>query len=90
MYRTLDDIPPLESMPTPVPTATPVIMPSPTLAQPTPLPQGTATAPSLELGELQPAGRVPAPDRAIRVALVPTLLVLGVTIIIQLLYKRKR
>ena len=89
-YRTLDDILPLENMPTPDPTATPVPMSGPTPRQPTPMPTQTATAPSLESAEAQPIGRVPAPDLAIRVALVPILLVLGGTIIIQLLHKRKR
>lgn len=89
MYRTLDDILPLESMSTPDPTATPIPMNSPTPGQPTPMPDQTATAPSLESGELQPPGRVRAPDFAIRVALVPTLLVLGGAMIFRL-YKRKR
>jgi hypothetical protein len=89
MYRTLDDILPLENMPTPDSTATPVPMSSPTLSQPTPMPKWTATPPSLEPAEAQPLGRVPAPDLAIRVALVPTLLIIGVTMIIRL-YKRKR
>ena len=89
MYRTLDDILPLENMPTPDSTATAVPMSSETPSQPTPMPQRTATAPSLESAEAQPLGRAPAPDLAIRVALVPTLLVLGVTMIIQLLNRRK-
>jgi hypothetical protein len=83
MSRTLDDILPLENMPTPNPTATSVPISRPT-------PEWTATASSLMSAETQPLGRVPAPDHAIRVALVPTLLVLGVTFIIQLLYKSKR
>ena len=89
MYRTLDDILPLENMPTPVATATPVEMSNPSPRQPTPMPEWTATAPSLESAEIQPPGHVPAPDLAIRVALVPTLLVLVGTMIIRL-YKRKR
>ena len=62
MYRTLDDILPLESMPTPDPTATPVPISRPTPSQPTPMPKRTATAPSLESSEIQPVGRIPAPD----------------------------
>ena len=90
MYRTLDDISPLENVPTPVPTATLVPMSSPTTpSQPTPMPKWTATAPSLASLKTQPLAPVPAPDFAIRVALVPTLLVLAGTIII-LLFKRKR
>lgn len=88
MYRTLDDISPLENVPTPVPTMTPVPIPSPTPKQPTPMPSQTATVPSFERTEDQPLGRIPAPDLAIRLALIPTLLVLGATIIFQL-YRRK-
>ena len=88
-YRTMDDILPLENAPTRVPTVTPVPMSSPTAEQPTQLPSPTATAPSLESLEAQPLGPASGPDIAIRVALIPTLLVLGVTIIIQLLSKRK-
>jgi hypothetical protein len=90
MYRTLDDILPLENMPTPDPTATPVPISSPTPGPPTPMPERTVTVPSLESAEVQPLGRIPGPDLAIRVALVPTLLVLGVTMIIQLLNRLKR
>ena len=88
-YRTLEDILPLQNMPTPVPTATPVTTPSPTPMEPTSMPKPTETAPSLELAKDQPVGPGPAPDLAIRVALVPTLLVLAGTIIFQLLLKRK-
>jgi len=89
MYRTLDDILPLENIPTTNPTATPVPISTPTPSQPTPMPKRTATASSLGSADFQPLGRVPAPDLAIRVALVPILLVLGVTMIIQLLNRRK-
>jgi hypothetical protein len=88
MYRTLDDISPLESVPTPIPTATPVPISSPTPLPPTPMPSQTATVPSFAVSEDEPVEPVPAPDLAIRVALVPTLLVLGVAIFFQL-YKRK-
>lgn len=84
-YRTLDDIPPIESVATPIPTATP--MQSPTPEPPTPLPQYTATAAPSEPKEVQ---GVTSPDRAIRIALVPTLLVLGVTMYLQLTRRRKR
>ena len=88
-YRTMDDILPLENMPTPVPTATPIQMFTPTPEQPTPMTQWTVTAPSFESVEVQPIGRLPGPDFAIRVALIPTLLVLAGAIIMQLLSKRK-
>ena len=89
MYRTLDDILPGEIEPTPIVPATPVPVASPTPGQPTQMPSQTATTPSLESAEARPLGPVPAPDLAIRVALVPTLLILVGMIIIQL-YKRKR
>ena len=88
-YRTMDDILPLESLPTAVLPATPVPMSSPTPMQPTPVPQWTATVPSFESTEIQSQGRLPGPDLAIRVALIPTLLVLAGTMIFRL-YKRKR
>ena len=90
MYRTLDDISPLENMPTPSPTATPVPMSSPTPSQNTPMPTQTETASLLESEEAQPVEPVPGPDLAIRVALIPILLVLGGTMIIQVLNRRKR
>jgi len=89
VYKTLDDILPLENMPTPVPTETPVPMSTPTPLQPTPMPAWTPTLPSLESLTNQPVERASAPDLAIRVALVPTLLVLVGAMIMQL-YKRNR
>lgn len=88
MYRTLDDIPPLQNVPTPVPTATPVLLSSPTPEQPTSMPSHTATVPPLDLSEDEPLERTPAPDLAIRVALFPTLVILGVTFFFQL-YRRR-
>jgi hypothetical protein len=89
MYQTLDDIGPLEGMPTPIPTETPVPVSSPTPRQPIPTINPTATAPSLMISEDQPLGRIPAPDLAIRMALIPTLLVLAGTMIFQWLNRRK-
>jgi hypothetical protein len=88
MYRTLDDIPPLETKPTPTLPATPVPMSSPTAGPLTPVPESTATAPTVESLGTQPVGQVSPPDLAIRVALVPTLLILAGAMIIQL-YRRK-
>jgi hypothetical protein len=89
MYRTLEDVPPLESMPTSVPTETLVPMSTSTPVQPTSMPTQTVTAPSFESSDVQPLGRVPAPDFAIRLALIPTLLILGVTLFIQWRNRRK-
>ena len=84
-YRTLDDTPPLEDMPTPVLTARPVQISSPTPTQSSLMPEQTATAPSLDSVEVQ---SVPGPDLAFRVALIPTLLVLAGTMIFQWLKRR--
>jgi hypothetical protein len=88
MYRTMDDISPFATVPTPVPMATPVPMSTPTAMQPTPMAEWTPTAPSLDSLTAQPLNRVPAPDRAIQLALVPTLLILVGTLIFQL-HRRK-
>ena len=90
MYRTMDDILPLENMPTPTPSATQVPVATPTPGPATPMPTQTATARFLESAEAQPLGRVYGPDFAIRVALIPTLLVLAGTMIIKLLFRGKR
>ena len=89
MYRTLDDIAPLESLPTPIPTATPMATSGPPPSQPTAIPTWTATAPPLDLSELGPIGRTATPNRALQAALLPTLLILGATIAIRV-YKRKQ
>lgn len=89
MYRALDDISPQRNMPTPSPTGTSIPLPSPTPGQRTAMPEPTATMPALGSAELQLSGPAPAPDRAIRVALVPTLLALFGMLLIQM-YKRKR
>lgn len=89
-YRTLSDVSPIKSAPTPIPTATPIQPPTPTPSQPTPVPSPTATtAPLLQSSDAQPLGPIPGPDFAIRVALIPTLLVLAGTMMIQFLSKRK-
>ena len=86
MYRTLGDTPPLEDMPTPILTARPVQISSPTPTQSSLMPERTATAPSLDSVEVQ---SVPGPDLAFRVALIPTLLILAGTMIFQWLERRK-
>jgi hypothetical protein len=83
-YRTLDDVLPQQPMPLPEPVATSAAVFSPTLDQPTQMPQPTATIPSRASVELQSVERIPAPDLAIRLALIPTLLILGAAMIVQL------
>ncbi|HSL29848.1 MAG TPA: sialidase family protein [Anaerolineales bacterium] len=89
MYQTLDDIPPLEAEPTPVSTVTPLIPPGLTPLPSTPMPSQTAKTPSSGSAVSQSLEPVPAPDLPVRVALLPTVLVLVGMIIFQL-YKRKR
>jgi hypothetical protein len=88
IYRTLDDILPLQTQPTPVSAATPLSIASLAPGQPTAMPTSTAITPSLEGVEAGPLGPIPAPDLPIRMALIPTLLVLAGTMLIRL-YKRK-
>jgi len=87
MYRTLDDIAPLEAIPTPLATETPVPVFGLISSRPTPTP--TATAPLFDRAAAQPLGPVPGPSLALRVALLPTLLLLGGIVVIRLLYKLK-
>lgn len=89
MHTILDDIPPLDRLPTRIPTSTPLPASNLIPGQHAPMPSQIATAHSFEPISAQPVDDVPAPDLAIRVALVPILLVLGVTMAIQLLKKRK-
>ena len=89
MYRTLDDIQPLESLPTPIPTPTLIPTAGPPPSEPTVVPTWTATAPPLDLSELGPIGRTATPNQALQAALLPTLLILGATIAIRI-YKRKQ
>ena len=87
MHRTLDDLSPLEAVPTPVPTATPVPAPSLTPRPPTPMPTLTATAPLFGTAPAQPSERALGTDLALRVALVPSLLLLGGAVVVRLLRK---
>jgi hypothetical protein len=87
MHRTLGDISPLEALPTPMIIGTSMPLPSPTPAPATPMPTPMPTALLFDRLSAQPPADVPGPDLAIRVALVPALLLLGATIIIRLLHK---
>ncbi len=88
MYRTLDDLSPLVAAPTPAPNSAPVPVPSLTPSQPAPSPTGTARVPTAEAAA-QPLGATPGPALALRAALVPTLLLLGGTLVIRFLHERK-
>ena len=89
MHRTLDDIPPLESMPTLAPTATPVPVLRSTPVITTPMSMLITTAPVFDPAADQPLGDVSRPDSTIWVALVPSLLILGGTVVVRYLYKHK-
>ena len=87
MHRTLDDIAPLAAMPTPAPAETPA--PTSGLAPGQPIPTVTATAPLFDPAAAGSVGPVPSPNRPLRVALLPTLLLLVGTVAIRMLYKLK-
>lgn len=84
MHRTLDDLAPLAPLPTPTPSKTSLPLPSPTSALPTSMPTATT---SETAG--QPPGQVPEPDSALRAALIPSLLLLGATLVFRVLQGRK-
>jgi hypothetical protein len=87
MHRILDDVTPLASVPTPVFTATPLPASSPTSKASTPLPTSTPTPPFFGGSESQPQGTVPASELALRAAIVPTMLLLAVTVVVRLALK---
>ena len=85
MYRTLNDIPPLEILPTPTPTPTLIPPPSPTPVQLEPT--ATATATLVNTAGVQPVESAPRADSAFQFGLVPVLLLLGGTFLFRLWYK---
>jgi hypothetical protein len=87
MYRTLDDIPPLETLPTP--TATLITPPTSTPRQLEPTPAPTATASFVNTQGGKPLGDVPKADLALQFGLIPVLLLLGGTFLFQLWQKYK-
>ena len=89
MNRTLDDIAPLEALPTPTPMPTLIPSPSP---MPSPLestPAAMATAAMIQTAGVRPMGEMPKADLAIRFGLVPVLLLLGGTLIFRFWNQRK-
>jgi hypothetical protein len=87
MHRTLDDIAPLETIPTPTPTATQIQPSSPTPERSEPTPSPTATAVLMAGG--QPLEEATRADLALQVGMVPVLLLLGGTLLLRLWYKNK-
>jgi hypothetical protein len=87
MHRTLDDLAPRETIPTPTPPATLIPPPSPTPRQLEPTSIAMATA--AVINTTQPLGEVPKADLAIQFGLVPVLLLLGGTLIFRLWNKHK-
>jgi hypothetical protein len=90
MDRILDDIAPLETVPTPAPAATLTAMPSPSPMRPTGMPTWTATAPVAETVIAQPVADVSTPEATLRLALVPTLLLLGVTLALRMWFRHRQ
>jgi hypothetical protein len=85
MQRTLDDITPLEAVPTPLPSATHAPVPSATPQRPTPTPP-----PLFDTSANQPVGTVPGSALDIQAAMIPTLLLLAGTVVIRFLLKNQR
>lgn len=88
MHRTLEDIPPLENVPTPDSVSTSAPPSAPTSTQPTTI-APTPTAVSAQAVQIQPVQPAPGPDFAMRVALIPTVLVLAGTLVFQWWNRRK-
>lgn len=84
-YLTMDDISAADSLPTPLLPATTV--PDATPVQPTSVPNLATATPAPVSTDVQ---NVAAPDLAIRVALVPTLLILGGMLVLQIFLRSKR
>jgi hypothetical protein len=89
MHWTLDDIAPLEALPTPTPMATLIPTPSPMPTQQEPMPTVMATADLINTAEDESLGEVPRADLAIQFGLIPVLLFLGGTLIFWIRYKNK-
>ena len=89
MDTLLDDISPLATVPAPAPAATPTARPSPIPVQPTPTLTWTAPAPALETAVAQPVENVSTPDAMLRLALLPTLLLLGTTLAVRMWLKNR-
>jgi hypothetical protein len=89
MHRTLDDIAPLETMPTPTPPATLIPPPSPTPRQPEQTPTATAAAVLINTAGVPPLGETPKADLALQFGLVPVLFLLGGALIFRLWNKHK-
>jgi hypothetical protein len=89
MHRTLADVMPSELRPMPQPATRIVDEPGPTLEGPTPEPSVTMPASSYDVAG-QPPGSVPPPNQPLRVALIPTLLLIVGTVAVRLFSGRLR
>jgi len=88
MHRILDDIAPLEPVPTPTLTGISAPVPSPTPVQSMPMPTLTLTAQPFDSAAAPPLGRVPRPDLAIWIAVIPNLLLFAGLVVLRLLNKQ--
>ena len=77
MHRTLGDIPPFETAPTQTPAATAVSSPGPSPIQPTLTPMATVSV--FDVASAPPVEDIPSADSALRLIVVPVLLLLGGT-----------
>jgi len=89
MYRTMDDVTPLETMPTPTPTVTQIPPPSPTPTQPAPTPTATPKPSLMNTAEDQPLGEIPKADSALEFGVIPVLLLLGGTLVFRWWYTHR-
>jgi hypothetical protein len=89
MHRVLDDIPALETLPTPTPGAALIPPSSPTPRQPETRITATPTAPILYTEVSPPLREAPTAGLAIQVGLLPVLLILAGTVIFRFWYKNK-
>jgi hypothetical protein len=88
MHRKLDDLAANEVVPTPMITSTPVLEASPTPGPATPMPTATTLAPAIDTAAPS-LSNAPTPGFALQVALISTLLLVGSTLIINWLYRRR-
>jgi hypothetical protein len=89
MQRTLADIPPLDTIPTPTPLATLTASLTPPTKQLEPTPAPSEIATKTNTTETQPVTDDPRADFAIEFGLIPVLFLLGATLIFQLRKKFK-
>jgi hypothetical protein len=89
MQRTLDDIQAIETVATPTPSPTLVPEPTATSWQPTPRPTLLAASLDPRPTDTRSSAQAPSWDLALRLAVVPTLLLLAGTVLVQWWFRFK-